>query len=148
MLFTLNYVPPQSCVVHHEAVKGGISVKKISGFISIALLVTVIAKALGMIREMAQARVFGASPEIDAFSLASSSTVVLFTTLVYALCIAAISILSGLSKEESFRASDNLLLITLQGSAVLAVILFILNAVGVLPSFAGGAALYKVLHHI
>ncbi|NLO49417.1 MAG: hypothetical protein GX111_14085 [Clostridiales bacterium] len=119
--------------------------KKISGFISIALLVTVIAKALGMAREMAQARMFGASPEMDAFSLASSSTVVLFTTLAYALCIAAIPILSGLSEEESFRASDNLLLITLSGSAVLTVIFTILNAKGVLPTLAGGTVLYKNL---
>jgi putative peptidoglycan lipid II flippase len=123
----------------------GVSVKKLSGFISIALLVTVTAKVLGMVREMAQARVFGASAEMDAFSLASSSTVVLFTTLAYALCVAAIPVLSGLSGQQGFRTADNLLLISVLGSMVLALALFILNSTGALPALAGGNGLYKSL---
>jgi putative peptidoglycan lipid II flippase len=119
--------------------------KKLSGFISIALLVTVSAKALGMLREMLQARVFGASADMDAFSLASSSTIVLFTTLAYALCIAAIPILSGLPKEESFKALNNLLVITGLGASGLAVSLYALNSIGVLGLAVGGTTQYAGL---
>ena len=47
--------------------------------------VMVLAKALAMLRNILQARVFGAGPEVDLFTQANNYSISLFTTICYAL---------------------------------------------------------------
>ena len=61
--------------------------------ISWVALLTLIAKGLGMVRDILQARAFGTTANVDMFTAASNCTVFLFTTAAYALCLAAVPIL-------------------------------------------------------
>ena len=56
--------------------------------------VMLLVKVLAMIKNILQARVYGAGVDADVFTLASSYSISLFTTMSYALCIAAIPILT------------------------------------------------------
>ena len=58
--------------------------------ISVVTLVTLFAKLLGIVRESLQARAFGTLAAADLYSTANNSTIYLFTTAAYALCIAAV----------------------------------------------------------
>jgi murein biosynthesis integral membrane protein MurJ len=78
--------------------------------------VMLVAKALGMLRSILQARVYGAGPDVDLFTQASNYTVSVFTTVCYALCVAAIPLLTQTllrSREAGFRAANKLISNTL-----------------------------------
>ena len=78
-------------------------------------LTTLLAKVLGVVREALQARAFGTEIAADLYTIANNSTVYLFTTAAYALCVAAVPILTPRlrrSRREGFAAADNLLTIT------------------------------------
>ena len=102
-------------------------VRAITGVTCVMLL----AKALAMLRNILQARVFGAGTDIDLFTQANNYSVSLFTTVCYALCVAAIPLLTQKrlrSREEGFRTADtlisNTLLLSLGVTALLAAGLF------------------------
>ena len=102
--------------------------------------VMVLAKALAMLRNILQARVFGAGPEVDLFTQANNYTVSLFTTVCYALCVAAIPLLTQKrlkSREEGFRAADRLISNTLILSLGLMAVLYALSGVGVIQRLLG-----------
>lgn len=104
--------------------------------------VMVLAKALAMLRNILQARVFGAGPEVDLFTQANNYTISLFTTICYALCVAAIPLLTqkGLrSREERFRAADRLISNTLLLSLGLMAVLYGLSASGLAQRLLGVA---------
>lgn len=85
-------------------------------------LVTLLAKLLGIVRESLQARAFGTQAAADLYTTANNNTIYLFTTLAYALCVAAVPILAPRLKrdrEEGLRAAGNLIVITV-GLSVLA----------------------------
>ena len=87
-------------------------VRAITGVTCVMLL----AKALAMLRNILQARVFGAGTDIDLFTQANNYSVSLFTTVCYALCVAAIPLLTQKrlkSREEGFRTADTLISNTL-----------------------------------
>ena len=102
--------------------------------------VMVLAKALAMLRNILQARVFGAGPEVDLFTQANNYTVSLFTTVCYALCVAAIPLLTQKrlkSREEGFRAADRLISNTLILSLGLMAVLYALSGAGVIERLLG-----------
>lgn len=78
-------------------------------------LVTLAAKFLGIIREALQARAYGTLAAADLYTAANNYSIYLFTTAAYALCIAAVPILTPRlrrSRKEGYEAAGNLLTIT------------------------------------
>ncbi len=65
-----------------------------AGAISFVCLLTLFAKLLGVVREMMQANIFGTGVDADLYTASYNSTLYLFTTMCYALCIAAVPILT------------------------------------------------------
>lgn len=93
--------------------------------ISVVTLVTLFAKLLGIVRESLQARAFGTQLAADLYSTANNSTIYLFTTAAYALCIAAVPTLTPRlrrSRKEGYAAANNLITISVLLSAVVAAV--------------------------
>lgn len=90
-----------------------------AGAIGLVFILTLIAKLLGVVREMLQANYFGTGIDADLYTASYNSTLYLFTTVCYALCIAAVPILTqefAAKRERGIRAANNLVTITLLGS--------------------------------
>ena len=90
-----------------------------AGAISFVFLLTLFAKLLGVVREMMQANIFGTGIDADLYTASYNSTLYLFTTMCYALCIAAVPILTkefAADRKRGEKAANNLLTITLLGS--------------------------------
>lgn len=86
--------------------------KKTVTAISLVTAVTLVAKLLGVIREALQADAFGTTLQFDLYSTAYNHTVYLFTTLAYALCVAAVPIISkklAEGREPAERVTGNLI---------------------------------------
>lgn len=99
-----------------EREKSGV---RTAGAIGLVFLLTLIAKLLGIVREMLQAHYFGIGIDADLYTASYNSTIYLFTTVCYALCIAAVPILTKeftIDRKRGFRAADNLVTLTLLGS--------------------------------
>ena len=129
--------------------------KTLFSAISWVALLTMLAKGLGMLRDILQARAFGTTAQVDQFTAANNGTIYLFTTAAYALCLAAVPILSQKlthSREEAFQTANTL--ITLNGllSLVVTAGMLCCIALGVLDpsstadpqSFRGYAAVMAV----
>ncbi len=102
--------------------------------------VMMLGKALAMLRNILQARVYGAGADMDLFTQASNYTISIFTTVAYALCVAAIPMLSqGLMKrrEEGFRTADRLISNTVTLSLILMAGLLALTGAGGLETLLG-----------
>lgn len=83
--------------------------------ISTVALVTLFAKLLGIVRESLQARAFGTLVAADLYTTANNNSIYLFTTVAYALCIAAVPILTPRlqqDRKEGYEAAGNLITIT------------------------------------
>ena len=94
---------------------------KLISIIGTVTFVTLVAKVLGFVREALQAREFGLSSLTDLYTLSYNSTIYIFTTVAYALCIAALPIISkklAKSKEDGFAVTNNILCICLLLSAL------------------------------
>ena len=92
---------------------------KTAGAIGLVFILTLVAKLLGVVREMLQANYFGTGIDADLYTASYNSTLYLFTTVCYALCIAAVPILTqefAAKRERGIRAANNLVTITLMGS--------------------------------
>ena len=90
-----------------------------AGAISLVFLLTLFAKLLGVVREMMQANIFGTGIDADLYTAAYNSTLYLFTTMCYALCIAAVPILTkefAADRRRGERAANNLMTVTLLGA--------------------------------
>lgn len=88
-------------------------------------MVTLFAKLLGIVRESLQARAFGTQIAADLYTTANNNTIYLFTTAAYALCIAAVPILTPRlrrNRKEGYDAASNLITISVLLSAVVAVV--------------------------
>lgn len=84
--------------------------------ISVVTFITLLSKIMGFIREAQQASIFGAQQVTDRYTLAFNNTIYLFTTLAYALCVAAVPIISQRlvkSREEGLRLAGNLISVTM-----------------------------------
>lgn len=100
-----------------EKEKSGV---RTAGAIGLVFLLTLVAKLLGIVREMLQAHYFGIGIDADLYTASYNSTIYLFTTVCYALCIAAVPILTKeftRDRERGFRAANNLVTLTLLISA-------------------------------
>ena len=88
-------------------------------------MITLFAKLLGIVRESLQARAFGTQIAADLYTTANNNTVYLFTTAAYALCIAAVPILTPRlrrNRKEGYDAASNLITISVLLSAVAAAV--------------------------
>ena len=88
-------------------------------------MITLFAKLLGIVRESLQARAFGTQIAADLYTTANNSTVYLFTTAAYALCIAAVPILTPRlrrNRKEGYDAASNLITISVLLSAAVAAV--------------------------
>ncbi len=109
-----------------------------------------LAKVLAMLRNILQARVYGAGAEIDLFTQANNYTVSLFTTVAYALCVAAIPLLSKRlleSREQGFAAARRLITNTLALALPLTAALAVLAATGGMEGLLGisdGTGLFRL----
>ena len=92
---------------------------KTAGAIGLVFILTLVAKLLGVVREMLQANYFGTGIDADLYTASYNSTLYLFTTVCYALCIAAVPILTqefAAKRERGIKAANNLVTITLLSS--------------------------------
>ena len=120
------------------------TIRAITG-VTVLMLFT---KVLAMLRNIIQARVYGAGADMDLFTLANNYTVALFTTVAYALCVAAVPLFSrqlAKGKDNAFRMANKLLSLGLLVSVGLCAVLLGLNLVGVIPVLVGaeGALLFR-----
>ena len=98
-----------------------------AGAISFVFLLTLFAKLLGVVREMMQANIFGTGIDADLYTASYNSTLYLFTTMCYALCIAAVTILTkefAADRRRGERAANNLMTVTLLGALVVVCLLY------------------------
>ena len=113
--------------------------------------VMVVAKALAMVRNILQARVFGAGADVDLFTQANNYTVSLFATVCYALCVAAVPIFTQKmlkSREECYRTADRLISNTMILALGLMGLMYAGNAFGLVEKLLGvseGAQLFRTL---
>ena len=120
------------------------TIRAITG-VTILMLFT---KVLAMLRNIIQARVFGAGADMDLFTLANNYTVALFTTVAYALCVAAVPLFSrqlAKGKDKAFQTANRLLSLSLVVSVGLCAVLLLLNLTGVVPALVGaeGESLFR-----
>lgn len=97
--------------------------------ISLVTVLTLAAKLLGVVREALQANVFGTSPQFDLYSIAYNHTVYLFTTLAYALCVAAVPIITkklAEGRRSAEQAAGNLISVSLALSLLICAVGFLL----------------------
>ena len=83
------------------------------GFVTV---VTLAAKVMGVVREALQANAFGTTPQFDLYSTAYNHSIYLFTTLAYALCVAAVPIITkklAEGREPAERVAGNLISVCL-----------------------------------
>lgn len=105
--------------------------------------VMLLVKLLGMVRNILQARQFGAGADVDVFTLANNYSVSLFTTICYALCIAAIPIFSQKlleSRQSCYETADTFISNTLILSLLVLGGLLLLGATGAAKLFLGEQA--------
>lgn len=108
--------------------------------ISLVAILTLIAKGLGMVRDILQARAFGATSEVDLFTAANNVTIYLFTTAAYALCLAAVPIFAGKlakSREEAVDSANNIITITTLFSILVTILMLIAANLGLLGNGVG-----------
>ena len=101
-----------------KAAAGEAASTRTAGAIGLVFILTLVAKLLGVVREMLQANYFGTGIDADLYTASYNSTLYLFTTVCYALCIAAVPILTqefAAKRERGIRAANNLVTITLLG---------------------------------
>lgn len=85
--------------------------KKKTGIATIiggVMMITILAKVFGILRESVQANVFGA---VDAFYASYNKTIYLFTTVAYAMCIAAVPFITkamAKNRREGIGVANNL----------------------------------------
>lgn len=98
--------------------------------IGLVLGVTLLTKILGVAREALQARAFGTELAFDLYSISYNHTIYIFTTVAYALCVAAVPIISkrlAESRESAYRTAGNLITVSVVFSLILTGLLFILS---------------------
>ncbi|MGX8699273.1 MAG: lipid II flippase MurJ, partial [bacterium] len=112
---------------------------RVGGIIGSVMLITVAAKMLGILRESFQAGAFGAA---DAFYAAFNKTIYLYTTIAYALCVAAVPTMTkalSRDKRQGARTANGLLTLTLLGSLLAMGGWIALTLPAGLATFWGGA---------
>ena len=97
--------------------------------IVLVIAITLLTKVLGVVREALQARVFGTALAFDLYTISYNNTIYIFTTVAYALCVAAVPIISKqLEKDRkaAFKTAGNLICVSLAVSLVIMAALMLL----------------------
>ena len=120
--------------------------------IVLVIAITLLTKVLGVVREALQARVFGTALSFDLYTISYNNSIYIFTTVAYALCVAAVPIISKKlehDRESAFRSAGNLLCVSLVASLVLTALLTLVvqfapvaNFLNVAPAHAGTLRTY------
>ena len=111
--------------------------------IGLVLAVTLLTKILGVAREALQARAFGTELAFDLYSISYNHTIYIFTTVAYALCVAAVPIISkrlAESRESAYRTAGNLITVSVCASLILTALLFLLSRFAPIGHWFGVAA--------
>ena len=111
--------------------------------IGLVLGVTLLTKILGVVREALQARAFGTELAFDLYSISYNHTIYIFTTIAYALCVAAVPIISkrlAESRESAYRTAGNLITVSVAASLLLTAILFLFARFAPVGQWFGVAA--------
>ena len=96
--------------------------------IGLVIGITLLTKILGIVREALQANVFGTKLSFDLYSISYNHTIYIFTTVAYALCVAAVPIISkqlAKDRESAYRTAGNLITICIVFSVLITALLFI-----------------------
>ena len=94
--------------------------------IALVIAITLLTKVLGVVREALQARVFGTAIAFDLYTIAYNNSIYIFTTVAYALCVAAVPIISKkleTDRQAAYRTAGNLICVSLVVSLVLTALL-------------------------
>ena len=94
--------------------------------IGLVVMITLFTKVLGVVREALQANIFGTTQAFDLYTISYNNTIYIFTTVAYALCVAAVPIITQKlehNREAALRTSGNLICISLFVSFILAALL-------------------------
>lgn len=119
-------------------------VRAITGVTAILM----VSKVLALLRNILQAQVFGVGPEVDLFTLANNYTISLFTTVAYALCVAALPIFSKRllkGKEQAYDAANRLISLFIVCSLAVTALFLVLDVFGIAQRLvgAGNEALFR-----
>ena len=97
--------------------------------IGLVVAVTLLTKILGIVREALQAGVFGTQTAFDLYTISYNYTIYIFTTVAYALCIAAVPVISrhlAEDRNKAFAVAGNLICVSVLVSALVVVLLSML----------------------
>ena len=97
--------------------------------IALVIAITLLTKVLGVVREALQARVFGTALAFDLYTISYNNTIYIFTTVAYALCVAAVPIISKqLEKDRkaAYKTAGNLICVSLVVSLGITALLMLL----------------------
>ena len=97
--------------------------------IGLVVAVTLLTKILGIVREALQAGVFGTQTAFDLYTISYNYTIYIFTTVAYALCIAAVPVISrhlAEDRNKAFAVAGNLICVSVLVSALVVVLLSVL----------------------
>ena len=89
--------------------------------IGLVVAVTLLTKILGIVREALQAGVFGTQTAFDLYTISYNYTIYIFTTVAYALCIAAVPVISrhlAEDRNKAFAVAGNLICVSVLVSAL------------------------------
>ena len=89
--------------------------------IGLVVAVTLLTKILGIVREALQAGVFGTQTVFDLYTISYNYTIYIFTTVAYALCIAAVPVISrhlAEDRNKAFAVAGNLICVSVLVSAL------------------------------
>ena len=117
--------------------------KKESGIlqtIGFVILVTFLTKIFGVVREVLQAGVFGTNAAFDVYTTSYNFTILIFTTVAYAVCVAAVPIISrelSQGRTEAEQSAGNLIVVSLLFSVLLTIVLSILIHTAPVASMLG-----------
>ena len=97
--------------------------------IGLVVAVTLLTKILGIVREALQAGVFGTQTAFDLYTISYNYTIYIFTTVAYALCIAAVPVISrhlAEDRNKAFAVAGNLICVSVLVSALVVVLASVL----------------------
>lgn len=93
--------------------------------IGLVVAITLLTKILGVVREALQASVFGTQLAFDLYTISYNYTIYIFTTVAYALCVAAVPIISkrlAQDRKDAFRVAGNLICVSTAVSLLIVVL--------------------------
>ena len=116
--------------------------------IGLVVAVTLLTKILGIVREALQAGVFGTQTAFDLYTISYNYTIYIFTTVAYALCIAAVPVISrhlAEDRNKAFAVAGNLICVSVLVSALVVVLASVLIRFAPVGHWLGVSLPYNLL---